>query len=112
MAVWENIVEAEKVSTKRKATNFGVKKHKETRWQNLCEIQQHVLNRTMRTGDYKHEQRVSGQDKMRDIAKLHFHPSHIQHQLLTLVAERRIDRALIRHTYASRKGYGQTAAAL
>ena len=112
MAVWENIVEAEKVSTKRKAANFGVKRHKETRWQNLCEIQQHVLNRTMRTGEYKHEMRVSGQDKMRDIAKLHFHPSHIQHQLLTLVAERRIDRALIRHTYASRKGYGQTAAAL
>lgn len=66
----------------------------------------------MRTSEYQHDQRISGQDKLRDIAKLHFHPSHIQHQLLTMMADRRIDRALIRNTYASRKGYGQTAAAL
>jgi len=112
MAIWENIVEAERVSTKRKQKNLGVKRHIPVRWQNLCEIQQHVLNHTMRTGEYRHEQRVSGQDKLRDIAKLHFHPSHIQHQLLTIMADRRIDKALIRHTYASRKGYGQTAAAL
>lgn len=112
MAVWENIVEAEAVSTKRKSSNFGVKRHKAMRWHNLCEIQQIILEGRMRTAEYQHEQRVSGQDKMRDIAKLHFHPSHIQHQLLTLTADRRIDRSLIRHTYASRKGYGQTAAAL
>lgn len=112
MAVWENIVEAENVSTKRKGNNFGVKRHKAERWKNLCEIQQNILSHTMRTGEYKHELRVSGQDKLRDIAKLHFHPSHIQHQLLTLMADRRVDKALIRHTYASRKGYGQTAAAL
>lgn len=112
MSVWDNIVEAEKVSTKRKKDNLGVKRHIKRRWQNLIEIQKHILNHDMRTGEYMHEQRISGQDKMRDIAKLHFHPSHIQHQLLTLAADRRVDRALIRHTYASRKGYGQTAAAL
>lgn len=112
MAVWENIVEAENVSTKRKCRNFGVKRHMAERWKNLCEIQCNVLSHNMHTGEYKHEMRVSGQDKLRDIAKLHFHPSHIQHQLLTLMADRRIDKALIRHTYASRKGYGQTAAAL
>lgn len=112
MADWNTIVEAEAVSTKRKVDNLGVKKHKKQWMKNLVEIQQNVLNRRMRTAEYRHEQRISGQDKMRDIAKLHFHPSHIQHQLLTLVADRRIDRALIRHTYASRKGYGQIKAAL
>lgn len=71
-----------------------------------------ILNHQMRTSEYQHEQRISGQDKLRDIAKLIFHPSHIQHQLLTMMADRRINKALIRHTYASRKGYGQTAAAL
>ena len=112
MAVWENIVEAEAVSTKRTKDNLGVKRHRANRWKNLCEIQHNILQGRMRTSEYKHEQRISGQDKLRDIAKLNFHPSHIQHQLLTLAADRRIDRALIRHTYASRKGYGQTAAAL
>ena len=88
MAVWENIVEAEKVSTKRKTSNFGVKQHIKRRWQNLIEIQQMVLNHRMKTSEYRHERLISGQDKMRDIAKLHFHPSHIEHQLLTLAADR------------------------
>lgn len=112
MAVWETIVEAEAVSTRRKLRNCGVRKHAEHRWENLVEIQQSILNRTMKTGEYQHDRRKSGQDKWRDIAKLKFHPNHIQHQLLTITAERRVDKALIRHTYASRKGYGQTAAAL
>lgn len=112
MAEWENIVEAERVSTKRKAKKFGVRKHKKTRWSNLCEIQQMVVNHKMKTDRYRTSQVVSGQDKMRSIAKLHFHPSHIQHQLLVLTGERRIEKALIRHTYASRKGYGQVKAAL
>ena len=111
MSQWENIVEAEKVSTKRKARNPGVIRHAQNRWNNLVEIQQMVLEGRMRTDEYQHEKRISGQDKMRDIAKVHFHPSHIEHQLLTMAAERRVDRALIRHTYASRKGYGQTACA-
>ena len=107
MAVWENIVEAERISTNRKMRNPGVIRHIGNRWRNLIEIQQFVLNGTMHTDEYQHEQRVSGQDKLRDIAKLHFHPSHIQHQLITMAGNRRIDRSLIRHTYASRKGYGQ-----
>ena len=109
MGVWENIVEAEKVSTRRKMRNPGVMRHIENRWHNLVEIQQMVLEGRMRTDEYQHEQRISGQDKLRDIAKLHFHPSHIEHQLLTIAGDRRIDRNFIRHTYASRKGYGQIA---
>lgn len=112
MSIWDNIVEAEKISTKRKLSNFGVKRHIDERMKNLCEIQQNILTHNLRTSEYKHEKRISGQDKLRDIAKLHFHPSHIQHQLLVLCADRRIDRALINNTYASRKGYGQIAAAL
>lgn len=112
MAQWHNIVEAENVATRRKNRNPGVRRHIAVRLKNLCEIQQMVLGHRMRTDEYMHEQRVSGQDKLRDIAKLYFHPSHIEHQLLTMAAERRIDRSLIRHTYASRKGYGQIACAL
>lgn len=112
MAEWQNIVEAENISTKRKMRNPGVIRHIENRWQNLVEIQQMILDGRMHTDEYMHEQRISGQDKLRDIAKLHFHPSHIQHQLLTMAGNRRIDRCLIRHTYASRKGYGQIACAL
>ena len=112
MSDWVTIVEAEAISTKRKGRNRGVIRHQAMRWKNLVEIQESIIRRDIHTGDYEHEQRVSGQDKLRDIAKLLFHPSHIQHQLLTMVADRRIDKALVRHTYASRKGYGQTKAAL
>ena len=112
MADWENIVEAERVSTRRKQKNPGVIRHIDKRWENLTEIQQMVLEGRMHTDEYTHEKRISGQDKLRDIAKLHFHPSHIEHQLLTMAANRRIDKSLIRHTYASRKGYGQIACAL
>lgn len=112
MGVWENIVEAEKVSTRRKARNTGVRMHAANRWKNLTEIQQLVLEGRMYTSHYQHEKRISGQDKERDIAKLKFHPSHIEHQLLTMAGTERVDRNLIRHTYASRKGYGQIACAL
>lgn len=112
MADWSNIVEAEKVSTKRKLRNTGVRSHIANRWENLTEIQNMVLGGKMRTDEYMHEQRISGQDKLRDIAKLRFHPSHIQHQLLTMAAEQRIEQYLIRHTYASRKGYGQIRCAM
>ena len=111
MSEWENIVKAEYVATKRKSRNPGVIRHVANRWQNLIQIQNMVLEGRMRTDEYMHEERISGQDKKRDIAKLHFHPSHIEHQLLTMSGERRIDRTLIRHTYASRKGYGQIACA-
>ena len=112
MADWDNLVEAETVSTKRKLRNPGVVKHVASRFKNLVEIQAMVLECRMRTDEYQHEQRVSGQDKVRDIAKVHFHPSHIEHQLLAMAATRRVERGLIRHTYASRKGYGQIACAL
>lgn len=112
MALWENIVAAETVATRRKLRNPGVRRHIADRWRNLTEIQRMVEEGRMETSAYRHEPRVSGQGKLRDIAKLRFHPSHIEHQLLTMAAERRVDRSLIRNTFASRKGYGQTACAL
>ena len=78
----------------------------------MVEIQSRILNRTIHTGEYRHEQRISGQDKLRDIAKLKFHPSHIWHKVMVDVLSRRVDKALIRNTFASRVGYGQTRAAL
>ena len=110
--MWDNIIEAEKISTKRKMRNPGVIRHMENRLKNLTEIQKMILEGRMHTDEYMHEQRISGQNKLRDIAKLHFHPSHIQHRLLTMIGNRRVDRCLIRHTYASRKGYGQIACAM
>lgn len=112
MADWDNLVEAEKVSTKRKNKNYGVKLHIPKRISNLVEIQEMILNGKMKTDEYIHEQRISGQGKLRDIAKLVFHPNHIEHQSLVLVADERVNKHLIRHTYASRTGYGQTKGAL
>lgn len=112
MAQWENLVAAENASTRRKTRNPGVARHIASRWKNLTEIQRMILEGRMRTGEYRHEPRVSGQNKLRDIAKLHFHPSHIEHQSLTMAGERRIEKALTDQTYASRKGYGQIACAL
>lgn len=112
MADWDNIVEAERISTRRKLRNPGVARHLQHRIKDLVEIQHIILQGKMKTSKYHHDKVVSGQDKLRDIAKLHFHPNHIEHQLLTMAAEERIDRNLIRHTYASRKGYGQIACAM
>ena len=111
-AMWENLVEAEATSCKRRLSKHGVKRHIKNRWRNMVEIQSRILNRTIHTGEYRHEQRISGQDKLRDIAKLKFHPSHIWHKVMVDVLSRRVDKALIRNTFASRVGYGQTRAAL
>lgn len=107
---WEHLVRSEATATKRKR-NYGVERHAAERIRNLVEIQQNFIRHEVRTGEYSHDQRVSGQGKMRDIAKLKFHPSHIQHQSLCLAADERVERALITHTYASRIGYGQAKAA-
>lgn len=111
-AIWENLKEAEETCCKRRMSNHGVRMHLKKRIRNLVDIQQHILNRTIRTGEYKHEQRVSGQNKLRDIAKLKFHPNHIWHKVLVDVVSCRAEKALINNTYASRVGYGQTRAAL
>lgn len=47
--MWDNIVEAERVSTNRKLRNPGVVRHLENRWRNLIEIQGLVLNHAMYT---------------------------------------------------------------
>lgn len=111
MADWNLLIEAEKIAVRGKKKNLGARKHERYWLKNRIEIHNSVLSHSMRTSDYKHEQKISGQGKLRDIAKLDFHPSHIQHQLLVMAAEKEIDRSLIFHTYASRKGFGQHAAA-
>ena len=111
-AIWDNLKEAEATCCKRRMSNYGLRTPLQQRLRNLVDIQQMILNRTIHTGEYKHEQRISGQDKLRDIAKLKFHPSHIWHKVMVDVLSRRVDKALIRNTFASRVGYGQTRAAL
>lgn len=114
LSEWSNIKTSEIKATKRKnpKKNYGVKMHSEHWMADLVEIQQGIINRTIHTGEYEHEQRISGQDKVRDIAKLKFHPSHIYHQDIVEVSEPRIEKALISTTYASRTGMGQIKAAL
>jgi hypothetical protein len=109
---WNTLIEAERDSTKRKMKRFDVQKHVKRRFGNLCEIQRGLIKKTIKTGEYTHIQKVSGQNKLRDIAKLAFHPNHIYHQALTLAGEERVEKSLIFDTYASRKGKGQIAGAL
>lgn len=108
---WGVLKESERASTKRKR-NYGVKLYAKHSIKNLVALQHKIENRTIHTGDYEHMTIVSGQDKLRDISKLKFYPSHIWHQALVVASDERIDKALIRDTYASRKGYGQVKAAL
>ena len=83
-AIWSNLVNAEATCCKRRLSNYGVRKHIKDRWRNMVSIQAMILNRTIHTGEYMHEQRISGQDKLRDISKLKFHPSHIWHKSLEI----------------------------
>lgn len=112
MAQWDNLVESEKCSTKRKRRNRGVQAHIPRRIKNLVEIQQSILTNSMKTGHYVMVYKVSGQKKMRKIAKLLFHPNHIQQQSMVMAAEERVEKRLISNTYASRRGYGQMRGAL
>lgn len=108
---WSVLKESETASARRKK-NLGVKQYEKHFIANLVAIQHMIEERTIRTGDYDHMSIKSGQDKMRDISKLKFYPSHIWHQSLVIASDKRIDKALINDTYASRKGYGQVRAAL
>lgn len=107
---WDTLKEADRVSTRRKK-NYGVKKHKKQWLKDLVEVQQLIIDRKIKTDEYDHMKLKNGK-KERDISKLHFHPNHEWHQSLVLVSHDRIERTLISHTYASRIGYGQIAAAL
>lgn len=111
MSCWDNIVEAEYTATKRKK-NHGVIKHKKRFMEDLVNLQQGVIDGTIHPGPYTHMTRMSGQGKVRDIAKQKFYPDHLYNQLLVIASTPRIEKSLIRHTYASRIGYGQTKAAL
>jgi len=107
---WDTLKEADRVSTRRKK-NYGVKKHKKQWLKDLVEVQDLIINRQIKTDEYKHMRLKNGK-KERDISKLNFHPNHEWHQSLVLVSHDRIERTLISHTYASRIGYGQIAGAL
>ena len=108
---WAVLKEAECASTKRKH-NYGVKQYATHSIRDLVALQHMIEDRTIHTGVYDHMKIKSGQDKVRDISKLKFYPSHIWHQSLVVASDKRIDKALIQDTYASRKGYGQVKAAL
>jgi len=107
---WDVLKEADRMATKRKH-NYGVRKHERQWIKDLVDVQQRIIARQMTTGEYHHMLIKNGK-KVRHISKLHFHPSHEWHQSLVQVSHERIERSLIRHTYASRKGYGQVAGAL
>ena len=108
---WAVLKEAECASTKRKH-NYGVKQYATHSIRDLVALQHMIEDRTIHTGVYDHMKIKSGQDKVRNISKLKFYPSHIWHQSLVVASDKRINKALIQDTYASRKGYGQVKAAL
>lgn len=108
---WGTLKQADKTACHRKK-NYGVKKHAGQWLKDLVHVQELIYNRQMKTGNYKFETRISGQDKVRQIAKLEFMPNHIEHQCLVIAGDKRIEKALINHTYASRIGYGQIKAAM
>lgn len=111
MTSWEAVREAEQVSLRNKAHNTGYRKH-ETHWlSDLIEVHEMVLQHRMKTGRYRHDIVRSPNGKVRDIAKLDFHPSHVEHQLLVLAGNSEVERSFVRHTYACRIGYGQHRAA-
>lgn len=109
---WGNLKVAEESATKGKLQRHHVKHHVYNRIQNLWEIQNGLIDGSIKTDKYKHKKLLSGQGKLRDIAMLNFHPNHIYHQSLVVAGEDRIEKTLIYDTYASRKGKGQTAGAL
>lgn len=108
---WDTIKRAEASATNRKLKRRDVIKHSENRIENLVEVQQGLITKTIRTSEYIHMKVVNG-DKIRDIGKLRFHPNHTYHQTLVEVGEPHIERHFIDDTYASRKGKGQINAAL
>lgn len=107
---WEMVKLAEVESSKNKPNSYGVLKHKRHWLQDLIDLHEAAINGTMKTGKYKHEQVVSGQDKLRDIAKLDYFPYNVWHQMLVLATEKEVERSFIKHAYANRKGKGQIAA--
>lgn len=109
---WDNLTKAEESATKGKLKRHYVKSHLHNRIRNLCEIQSGLIDKTIRTDEYKHKDMTSVQGKVRKISKLNFHPNHIYHQSLVTAGEKRVEKNLIYDTYASRKGKGQIAGAL
>lgn len=107
MTEWNLVKIAEMTAVKNKPRNYGVKLHAAHWLKNLIEIHNNVINQRMQTSEYQHQRLVSGQKKLRDISKLDFHPSHIQHQLLVLATQRKVEKSLIHDTYASRQRFGQ-----
>ena len=61
---WSNIVDAEKVTTSGRLKNTGVARHVKNRWYNLVTLQHRIEDGSMRTDEYSHETRISGQDML------------------------------------------------
>lgn len=110
MQDWDLVKRAEIESSKNKPNSYGVKKHRRNWLKELIKLHNIALEGNFETGEYKYEEIVSGQDKKRQIAKLHYYPDNIWQQMMALAGEDDLDRTLIRHTYANRKGKGQVAA--
>lgn len=110
MADWDLVKRAEIESAKNKPNSYGVRKHRRRWLPELIELHNAAIAGTVRTGEYRHERIVSGQDKLRDIAKLDYYPDNIWQQMLVLSGEEEIEKSFIGHTYANRKGKGQVAA--
>lgn len=108
----ETLEEAEIKCLKHKKKSFGVRTHNAHRVTNLLEIQSRLSNKTFKTGEYRYEDKRSGQNKIRHIAKLKFHPNHIEQQSVVMVVDEVLNKSYIPTSFASRTGYGPVAAAL
>lgn len=110
MSDWDLLKEAQNKACIGR-NNKGIIEHKKIWIRNLCAIQQSINNHTMKTGKYK-TLKIKNRIKVRDISKLEFHPSHVQHQVIMLAADKIIDKRLYRYSYGGRVGYGQHQGAM
>lgn len=109
---WDTLRESERRATRHKLNHPSVIRYASNSIGNLVSVQQHFVNGTMKTADYKYMQVHQRDGKIRDVNYLDFYPAQIHHEAMAIAGEERIDKHLIDHTYANRKGKGQTAAAL
>lgn len=107
MMSWEAVKEAEMASLKNKKHNQGYLKHERQWLRDNIEVHNMILEHRMKTGEYHFSKVKSPNGKERDIAKLHFHPSHTEHQVLVQAGLEEVEKSLISHTYSCRIGYGQ-----
>lgn len=108
---WGTLRESEYRATSKKLSHPAVIAYSQNSISNLVAIQEQLANGTMKTADYKYMQVHQRDGKVRDVNYLDFYPAQIHHEAMVIAGESRMDKYLINHTYANRKGKGQTAAA-